>query len=230
MRAGSWRSTRRNARHCSRGESAQDIAADRTGLQPGHLAYVIYTSGSTGTPKGVMVPHRGLVNRIDWMQRTYPLDARDAVLQKTPYGFDVSVWEFFWPLMTGARLVVAEPDGHRDPAYLCTLIARESVTTLHFVPSMLGVLIEQEAAAFARCTSLRQVFSSGEALPRNLVERFFASGTQADACTTCMARPKPRSTSVPGRARRTTPALRSRSDGRSRTSRCTYSTNTWAWR
>jgi amino acid adenylation domain-containing protein len=156
-----------------------DLPVAALGLDPDRLAYVIFTSGSTGQPKGVMVPHRGLVNRIDWMQRTYRLDARDVVLQKTPYGFDVSVWEFFWPLLAGARLVVAKPDGHRDPEYLCGLIREEAVTTLHFVPSMLRVMLEQEARAFGGCTSLRQVFASGEALAKDLVERFFASGCAA---------------------------------------------------
>ncbi|HEY0727480.1 MAG TPA: condensation domain-containing protein, partial [Pyrinomonadaceae bacterium] len=100
-----------------------------------NLAYVIYTSGSTGRPKGVMNTHAGLVNRLLWMQDRYGLDSSDRVLQKTPYSFDVSVWEFFWPLMTGARLVLAEPEGHKDSAYLARLIAAQKVTTVHCVPS-----------------------------------------------------------------------------------------------
>ena len=132
----------------------------------GHLAYVIYTSGSTGRPKGVMVEHRAVVNRIEWMQREYRLTPGDAVLQKTPFGFDVSVWEFVWPLVTGARLVVAEPGGHQDPLYLISLIRRTGITTLHFVPSMLRLVLEQ--AGWADCTSVRQVFCSGEALPPEL--------------------------------------------------------------
>ncbi|MES1211149.1 MAG: AMP-binding protein, partial [Acidobacteriota bacterium] len=114
---------------------------DRGGEGPGEagLAYVIYTSGSTGTPKGVMIPHRGIVNRLLWMQEAYGLAPEDRVLQKTPYGFDVSVWEFFWPLIVGARLVFARPEGHKDPVYLAEVIAREGITTLHFVPSMLQV-------------------------------------------------------------------------------------------
>jgi amino acid adenylation domain-containing protein len=158
-------------------ESNPDAAAN--GLGPDHLAYVIFTSGSTGQPKGVMVSHRGLVNRIDWMQREFRLDGHDVVLQKTPYSFDVSVWEFFWPLLAGASLVLARPDGHRDPQYLCALIASEAVSTVHFVPSMLRVLLEQESAALAACAALRLVFASGEALPRDLVESFFASGSGA---------------------------------------------------
>ncbi|WP_037827512.1 AMP-binding protein, partial [Streptomyces sp. NRRL B-1347] len=104
-------------------------------VSPSHVAYVIYTSGSTGRPKGVAVPHRGVVNRLLWMQDVFGLDGSDRVVQKTPFGFDVSVWEFFWPLITGARLVVARPGGHRDAGYLAELIRRERVTVAHFVPS-----------------------------------------------------------------------------------------------
>ena len=138
-----------------------------------NLAYVLYTSGSTGTPKGVMISHRGIVNRLLWMQEAYGLTAEDRVLQKTPFGFDVSVWEFFWPLLTGARLVFAQPEGHKDPQYLADLIARESITTVHFVPSMLDVFLEVLPASGA-LPSLRRVIASGEALPPQLVRRFFA--------------------------------------------------------
>ncbi|GAA3291451.1 hypothetical protein GCM10020295_08340 [Streptomyces cinereospinus] len=137
---------------------------------PDGPAYVIYTSGSTGRPKGVVVPHRGIANRLLWMQHAYRLTAEDRVLQKTPAGFDVSVWEFFWPLITGAALVVARPDGHRDPAYLARLIREQDVTTAHFVPSMLQVFLEEPGAA--RCTGLRRVLCSGEALPLPLAHRF----------------------------------------------------------
>ncbi|HEU4557353.1 MAG TPA: condensation domain-containing protein, partial [Longimicrobium sp.] len=116
---------------------------------PDSLAYVIYTSGSTGRPKGVMNQHRGVVNRLVWMQAQFGIGADDVVLQKTPFGFDVSVWEFFWPLQQGARLVMARPDGHRDPAYLRDVIEREGVTTLHFVPSMLQPFVE--AVEAGRC-------------------------------------------------------------------------------
>ncbi|MBM5587391.1 amino acid adenylation domain-containing protein, partial [Burkholderia pseudomallei] len=136
------------------------------------LAYVIYTSGSSGESKGVMNEHRGVVNRLWWMQQTYALDERDAVLQKTPFSFDVSVWEFFWPLMSGARLVIAKPEGHKDPAYLSELIDRERVTTLHFVPSMLQAFLEDEGAARG-CVSVKRVMCSGEALPPSLVKRFY---------------------------------------------------------
>ncbi|BDU08625.1 hypothetical protein FMUBM48_48880 [Nocardia cyriacigeorgica] len=138
-------------------------------LLPTHTAYVIFTSGSTGRPKGVAVPHAAIVNRLVWMQSAYQLDATDVVLQKTPATFDVSVWEFFWPLQVGARLVVAKPDGHRDPGYLVELITAERVTTTHFVPSMLSVFVAEERAD--ECTSLRNVFASGEALPAATAQR-----------------------------------------------------------
>ncbi|MFL5540420.1 MAG: non-ribosomal peptide synthetase, partial [Longimicrobiaceae bacterium] len=138
---------------------------------PDSLAYVIYTSGSTGRPKGVMNAHRGVVNRLVWMQAQFGIGADDVVLQKTPFSFDVSVWEFFWPLQQGACLVTARPDGHRDPTYLQEVIERRGVTTLHFVPSMLQQFVEM--ADPARCASLRHVVCSGEALPPALVERFY---------------------------------------------------------
>ncbi|MCR6483860.1 non-ribosomal peptide synthase/polyketide synthase [Amycolatopsis sp. OK19-0408] len=137
------------------------------------LAYAIYTSGSTGRPKGVLVPHEGIVNRLTWTQAQYGLTAEDRVLQKTPSSFDVSVWEFFWPLLTGATLVVARPGGHRDPAYLAEVIRAERITTVHFVPSMLQAFLLDPAAA--TCTGLRRVLCSGEALPAELQARFFAT-------------------------------------------------------
>jgi amino acid adenylation domain-containing protein len=136
-----------------------------------NLAYAIYTSGSTGKPKGVPNVHEGIVNRLLWMQDAYQLTGEDRVLQKTPFSFDVSVWEFFWPLLAGARLVVAQPGGHRDPSYLVNLIAEQGITTLHFVPSMLGIFLE--ADGLDRCRSIRKVFASGEALPFELQQRFF---------------------------------------------------------
>ncbi|WP_454907644.1 amino acid adenylation domain-containing protein [Variovorax gossypii] len=139
-------------------------------IDPSHPAYVIYTSGSTGTPKGAVVSHRAIVNRLRWMQHRYGLQADDRVLQKTPSSFDVSVWEFFWPLIDGATLVLAKPGGHKDAAYLAGLIAREGITTAHFVPSMLEVfLLEPSARA---CTSLRRVICSGEALSPALQSQF----------------------------------------------------------
>ena len=147
-----------------------NLSPAEIGLHPGNLAYVIYTSGSTGKPKGVMVEHRSLVNRLVWMQNTYGLNSRDAVLQKTPFSFDVSVWEFFWPLITGARLVMARPEGHKDPSYLAETISRYQITTLHFVPSMLQVFVDHGDAKL--CASLVRVFASGEALPAALVRKF----------------------------------------------------------
>jgi len=139
--------------------------------KPNNIAYVIFTSGSTGRPKGVMNEHRGIVNRLLWMQSEYKLDATDRVLQKTPFSFDVSVWEFFWPLISGATLVVAKPGGHKDSDYLCELIRSTAITTLHFVPSMLQVFLQDPAAK--QCTSLRRVVCSGEALSHDLQTRFY---------------------------------------------------------
>jgi amino acid adenylation domain-containing protein len=134
------------------------------------LAYVIYTSGSTGEPKGVMNQHDGIVNRLLWMQAQYGLEACDVVLQKTSFSFDVSVWEFFWPLLSGARVVFARPEGHKDDQYLIELIKRHQVSTMHFVPSMLSVMLA--APGFATCTSLKRVFCSGEALGVEQVRQF----------------------------------------------------------
>jgi amino acid adenylation domain-containing protein/FkbM family methyltransferase len=148
--------------------------SDRTvPITGGHPAYVIYTSGTTGRPKGVVVEHRAIVNRLLWMQAEYGLDASDRVLQKTPYGFDVSVWEFFWPLITGATLVVARPEGHKDPDYLVDVIRRETVTTVHFVPSMLREFLRHPDAG--SCTSLRRVVCSGEALSPRLCDLYHAT-------------------------------------------------------
>lgn len=139
-------------------------------VAPENAAYMIYTSGSTGRPKGAVNSHRAICNRLLWMQDALPIDDRDRVLQKTPFSFDVSVWEFFWPLLTGSPMVLAKPGGHQDPIYLAELIARQKVTTLHFVPSMLRLFLE--APNLHRCASLRQVVCSGEALPADTVARF----------------------------------------------------------
>ncbi|HHK5948385.1 TPA: amino acid adenylation domain-containing protein, partial [Serratia marcescens] len=147
--------------------------------QASHLAYVIYTSGSTGKPKGAMNEHRGVVNRLVWMQEAYGLTAADTVLQKTPFGFDVSVWEFFWPLMVGARLVMAKPEGHKDPDYLSRAIEQYGVTTLHFVPSMLQSFLADGQAA-SRCGQVVRVMCSGEALPAALVAEFYRRLPQAE--------------------------------------------------
>ncbi|WP_447007588.1 amino acid adenylation domain-containing protein [Saccharothrix isguenensis] len=154
------------------GETAPDVELPTP--HPDHPAYLIYTSGSTGRPKGVVVTHRAIVNRLAWMQHEYGLAADDRVLQKTPSSFDVSVWEFFWALCEGAAVVLAEPDGHRDPAYLADLIRRERITTLHFVPSMLAAFLgAPEVHESARWSaSLRRVFSSGEALTGDVAFRW----------------------------------------------------------
>ncbi|MFD6883970.1 amino acid adenylation domain-containing protein, partial [Rhodococcus sp. NPDC060084] len=138
-------------------------------VRPSNTAYVIFTSGSTGRPKGVAVSHGAIVNRLEWMQHEYSLTRDDVVLQKTPFTFDVSVWEFFWPLGVGARLVMAAPDGHRDPAYLATVMAERSVSVAHFVPSMLAVFVTE--AGVSDLSGLRYVFASGEALSPSLAAR-----------------------------------------------------------
>lgn len=137
-----------------------------------NAAYVIFTSGSTGRPKGAINTHRGICNRLLWMQDTYRLGEGDRVLQKTPFSFDVSVWEFFWPLLTGARLVMARPGGHQDGDYLVRLIHERGITVIHFVPAMLQIFLEQQG--LESCASLRTVICSGEALSLELQERFFA--------------------------------------------------------
>ena len=151
------------------GDESNPVSA----VQPDHLAYMIYTSGSTGKPKGVMNTHRGICNRLYWMQQAYQLTYADRVLQKTPFSFDVSVWEFFWPLLTGATLVIARPGGHQDPAYIASIIDTQHITTLHFVPSMLQIFLLENNLE-QRCHSLKRVICSGEALPSDLQERFFA--------------------------------------------------------
>jgi amino acid adenylation domain-containing protein len=151
-------------------ESGDPLAAD---VSPYHLAYVIYTSGSTGQPKGAMNTHRAICNRLLWMQQQYRLSTADSVLQKTPCGFDVSVWEFFWPLLAGARLVLAQPGGHKDPGYLAQLVRAQGITVCHFVPAMLQAFLD-EAGLERSCATLRDVICSGEALPRELAEGFLA--------------------------------------------------------
>ncbi len=143
-----------------------------SGAKPSNLAYVIYTSGSTGNPKGVMIEHRGICNQLQWMQNQFPLSTEDAVLLKTPFSFDLSLYEFFSPLIAGARLVIAAPGGQKDGAYLIELIQREKISTLFMVPSQLQMLLEDES--FHRSDSLQHIFCSGEPLPFTLQQRFFA--------------------------------------------------------
>lgn len=142
-----------------------------SGVTGENLAYVIYTSGSTGKPKGAMNTHQGIKNRLLWMQETYHLTPSDRILQKTPFSFDVSVWEFFWPLLAGATLVVAKPEGHKDSTYLIKLIQAQQITTLHFVPSMLRVFLQEPG--LEKCNCLQRVICSGEALTLDITQSFF---------------------------------------------------------
>ena len=141
-------------------------------LNGDNLAYVIYTSGSTGQPKGVGNTHAALAERLQWMQATYPLNETDVLMQKAPISFDVSVWECFWPLITGCRLVLAGPGEHRDPHRIAQLVQEHGVTTLHFVPPLLQLFIDEPLVT--ECTSLRRLFSGGEALPAELRNRVLA--------------------------------------------------------
>ncbi|MBT7408281.1 MAG: amino acid adenylation domain-containing protein, partial [Methylococcales bacterium] len=134
------------------------------------IAYVIYTSGSTGQPKGVMIPHRAIVNHMEWMSEEFPLHAGDKVLQKTPMSFDASVWEFFAPLMSGAQLVLAEPNGHKDPFYLVETVIKQEITTLQLVPTVLNIMLDIDDAR--QMNSLKRVFCGGESLTRELQSRF----------------------------------------------------------
>ncbi|WP_408895215.1 amino acid adenylation domain-containing protein [Paenibacillus taichungensis] len=136
---------------------------------PNSLAYVIYTSGSTGKPKGCMISHEAICNRLLWMQDQYTLTNEDKVLQKTPFTFDVSVWEFFLPLISGSEIVLARPEGHKDAEYLVDLICKEKITVCHFVPSMLSVFINNSRVS--SCQSLKYVFTSGEALSKKIASQ-----------------------------------------------------------
>lgn len=153
-------------------------ALDHTQLQTDgrshDLAYIIYTSGSTGKPKGVMIEHHSVVNRLRWMQSQYQLTEHDVILQKTPYTFDVSVWELFWWSMYGAKVCFLEQGGEKDPEAMVQAIERYQITTMHFVPSMLSIFLKhvEETACVARLKSLRQVFASGEALKAEQVAKF----------------------------------------------------------
>jgi surfactin family lipopeptide synthetase A len=146
--------------------------------KPRDLAYVIYTSGSTGKPKGVMIEHRSLVNRLHWMQRAYPIDDRNVILQKTPYYFDVSVWELFWWALTGAQLCFLMPGGERFPLAIVETIRKHRVSVMHFVPSMLNVFLDyldgKDAGVLRSLASVRRVFASGEALTSSHVRKFNA--------------------------------------------------------
>jgi amino acid adenylation domain-containing protein len=152
------------------GEPNTNLESSVVGLTAEHLAYIIYTSGSTGIPKGVMVPHKGVANLVLWMKEEFNVDETDSVVQKNAFNFDASVWEIFLPLFAGGRLVVARPDGHRDPAYLASLIANREVTIVHFIPSLLPFFLDTDESA--NITSLRHVFCGGEALPVSALSAF----------------------------------------------------------
>ncbi|ARU60274.1 hypothetical protein CBW65_03745 [Tumebacillus avium] len=140
-------------------------------VEPHHLAYILYTSGSTGRPKGVEIPHRAIVNHMLWMLEAYPMGSTDKILQKTPIGFDASVWEFWAPLLSGATLIMARPGGHRDSGYLAQAVKEQGITVLQLVPTMLALLLEEPELAAG--TALKHVFCGGEALPVDLQTRFF---------------------------------------------------------
>jgi amino acid adenylation domain-containing protein len=146
-------------------------ASDPPHVSPDDPFYVIYTSGSTGRPKGVVITHGNISNRMSWLQEHFGLTPADKVLQKTPFSFDPSVWQFFWPLTVGAQIVVAEPAGHRDSTYLAQTIIEHGITTIHFVPSMLQLFLEEPLAS--DCVSLKRVICSGEVVSRPMQDRFF---------------------------------------------------------
>ena len=166
-----------NTNEPTRAPAAEELPGVKTGLDED--AYVLFTSGSTGRPKGVAISHRAIDNRLRWQQHQIPVGEGDRVLHKTPISFDVHVWELYWPLAEGAAVVIAAPEGHRDPAYLARVIAEQSVTAVHFVPTMLSALTSSPAArriladaGFGRDREqpLRYVVCSGEALQKDQVQ------------------------------------------------------------
>jgi non-ribosomal peptide synthetase component F len=156
---------------------AAAVLAGQSGERPtstvsgGNLAYVIYTSGSSGRPKGVMITHGAISNHMQWLGASYPLVSADAVLQKTPFSFDASVWEFYAPLLAGARLVLARPGGHQDSKYLVELMQQEQISIVQVVPSLLRLLLAE--AGLESCGRLRCVFSGGERLTQELAAQFW---------------------------------------------------------
>jgi amino acid adenylation domain-containing protein len=161
--------------------TVEDLTTDtelESGASAENLAYIIYTSGSTGLPKGVMIPHSSLCNHMLWMQSAFPLEKTDRVLQKTATSFDASVWEFYAPLLTGAQLVMAEPEAHMDGRFLTEQIRKYGITTIQMVPSLLKLCLDEPD--FRKCDSLTRVFCGGEALTVDLVRRFKESGPKAE--------------------------------------------------
>ena len=162
----SWHSDAKTLETQLIGQSTAPLMA----IKEPKLFNIVYTSGSTGTPKGVMVTRAGIHNRLNWMQSCYPLETHDKILQKTPYSFDVSVWELFWPLISGASLHFAKPDGHKDPFYIQQCIRDQNISHVHFVPSMLGEFLKQDG--LNHLSSLKKVFTSGEALQLSQARKF----------------------------------------------------------
>jgi amino acid adenylation domain-containing protein len=146
----------------------QNIDNPVSGVIADNLAYIIYTSGSTGKPKGVMINHRAICNHMLWMQTTFAFQETDTVLQKTPFSFDASVWEFYAPLLVGGKLIIARPGGHQDVSYLLEIINQQQVTIVQLVPSLLQMLLEQPG--IEKCDSLKHIFCGGETLPLVLQE------------------------------------------------------------
>jgi len=151
----------------------QSIVNPVTATTSGHLAYVMYTSGTTGTPKGVQIEHQGIVNQLNWMNQTYALCASDKVLQKAPYGFDMSIWELFWANWHGATVVFAKPEGHKDPDYLLQLIQKEQISVVCFPPSMLNELMDELANKNIQLSSIRHIFCGGEVLTATTVNQVY---------------------------------------------------------
>nr|BFE79205.1 hypothetical protein GCM10020093_018060 [Planobispora longispora] len=192
---------------------------------PDDAAYLIYTSGSTGRPKAVVNSHRGIVNRLAWMQDRFGLTPADVVMQKTPTSFDVSVWEFFWPLTRGAVLLPVRPGGHRDPNHQRDLIKQHGVTTMHFVPSMLALFLEE--AGIESCTSLKRVVCSGEELTPRMAARFLERLPGAELHN--LYGPTEAAVDVTAwKCEDVEDAPRCRSAGRCRAAGCTCSTSGWS--
>jgi amino acid adenylation domain-containing protein len=167
-------------------DTAKEVLANESSENPvnvasaSDIAYVLYTSGSTNLPRGVMIPHSAISNHMSWIEEAFAIDEQDAVLQKTPFSFDASVWEFYAPLLTGGRLVMALPGGQQDSAYLVQVLREQQISLLQVVPSLLRMLLSE--AGLSALQSLRYVFAGGEALPLELQERFAARFSDTRLC------------------------------------------------